>query len=289
MFTLTTDTSCDIKRSELDEAGIPWIPLSFTIEGNTYPDDFTTDEQFKDFYAKVRAGAMPTTSQITAFAHEEFFEKLVTDGANDIVHLTLSGGLSNTYNSACMAAQAVMERHPECKINVVDSQGATQVHCMVLDMAAKLRDEGLSGEEAANKLRSETDKIHVWIIVDDLNHLKRGGRVSGAAAAIGTLLKIKPMIVFDKEGRLQVARKAKGFRKAMEFVCEDIEKLAPDVTEVYMAHADVEDRVEEMAELLKEKFGDIKIKYGWCGPVIGAHTGPGMLGVIFRSDKQREL
>lgn len=288
MFTLTTDTSCDVFRSELDKEGIPWIPLSYTIDGKTYLDEFTNDEQYKDFYAKVRAGAMPTTSQVTAFAHEEFFEKLIADGATDIVHLALGGGISATYSAACLAAKAVGERHPECKINIVDSCGATQVHRYVLDMAKKMRDDGMSGEEAAAILRDDAKKIHVWIIVDDLHHLKRGGRVSGAAAAIGTLLKIKPMIVFDKEGRLQVSHKAKGFRKAMEYVADYIAEWAPDVKEVYMAHADAEDKVEEMTELLKERF-DCTVKYGWVGPVIGAHTGPGMLGVIFKSNKYRPL
>ncbi len=288
MFTLTTDTSCDVLRCDLDAAGIPWIPLTFTIDGETFPDNFTSDEQYKDFYRKVREGAMPTTSQITAFAHEEFFEKLVQEGATDIVHLTLSGGLSATYNSACMGAQAVTERHPDCKIQVVDSRGATQVHAMVLDRAEALRKQGLSGEEAAKILREEVTKIHVWIIVDDLHHLKRGGRVSGAAAAIGTLLKIKPMIAFDKEGKLQVARKAKGFRKAMEYVVEYIAEWAPDVKEVYMAHGDALDRAEEMTELLTERFG-CAVKTGWCGPVIGAHTGPGMLGIIVKCDKDRPL
>ncbi len=288
MFTLSTDTSCDVKRNELDEAGIPWVPLTFTIDGETRPDDFTTDEQYKEFYAKVRGGAMPTTSQITAFAHEEFFEKLIADGATDIVHLTLSSGLSETYNQACKGAAAVMARHPDCTVNIVDSLGATQVHHMVLDDASELQRKGLCGAEAAKILNAQNKKIHVLFMVDDLNHLRRGGRVSGVAAAIGTLLKIKPIIAFDKEGKLRVVHKAKGTRKAMEYVISEIKRHSPDVKTVYIAQGDAEELCSEMTEMLKSEFG-CEVKSGWCGPVIGAHTGAGILGMIFKCDHEREL
>lgn len=287
MFTLSTDTSCDVMRNELDSLGIPWVPLTFTIDGKTYPDDFTSDEQYKDFYAKVRGGALPSTSQITAYVHEEYFEKLIEGGATDIVHLTLSSGLSATYQQACLAADAIRAKHPDVKINIVDSLGATQVHHMVLDDALKMRDEGLTGDEAAKLLGEQTKKIHVWIIVDNLKHLKRGGRVSGAAAAIGTLLNIKPMIVFDKEGHLKVMHKAKGFKKAMEYVLDYMDEWAPDCKEIYMAHADAMEKAEEMTALIKSKRPDCKVKVGWCGPVIGAHTGDGMLGIIMKSEKVR--
>ena len=287
MFTLSTDTSCDVMRDELDKLGIPWVPLTFTINGETFPDDFTRDEQYKDFYAKVRAGAMPTTSQITAFTHEEYFEKLVAGGAKDIVHLTLSGGLSATYQSACLGAKAVAERHPDVKINIVDTLCATQVHHMVLDDALELRNKGLGGSEAAKLLNEETKKIHVWIIVDDLKHLRRGGRVSGVAAAIGTLLNIKSMIVFDKEGKLKVMHKAKGFKKALDYVLEYMDEWAPNADTVYMAHADAVEKAEEMKALIKSKRPNCDVRYGWCGPVIGAHTGAGMLGIIFKSEKER--
>lgn len=288
MFTLATDTSCDVFRSELDAAGIAWVPLTFTLDGVTYPDDFTTDEQYKAFFAKVRAGAMPTTSQINTFVQEEFLEKLVTNGADDIVYLTLSSGLSATYESACKAAEEVQKRHNGCKIHVVDTRGATQVHHMLLDDAMRLRDQGMSGEEAAAVLRTIPDKTHVLFMVDDLNHLRRGGRVSGVAAAIGTLLKIKPILTFDKAGRLHVVHKAKGHRKALEYVVDEIEKRSPDVQEVYIAQGDAPELAKEMTDMLQAKFG-CRVKVGWCGPVIGAHTGAGILGMIFKSQQDRPL
>lgn len=288
MFTLSTDTSCDVKKNELEAEGIAWVPLTFTINGETFPDDFTRDEQYKDFYAKVRGGAMPSTSQITAFTHEEFFEKLIEGGAEDIVHLTLSGGLSATYQSACLAAQAVVKRHPKCKINIVDSLGATQVHNFVLDKAKEYRDAGLSGDEATEKLNNLTKRVHVLFAVDDLKHLRRGGRVSAVAAAVGTLLNIKPVITFDKEGKLRVIHKARGFRKVMDYVIDNIREVAPNVKTVYIAQGDAAERADEATAMLKEAFG-CRVKVGWCGPVIGSHTGAGILGIIYESEQERPL
>lgn len=288
MFTLATDTSCDVFRNELDALDIAWVPLTFTIDGVTYPDDFTCDAQYKDFFDKVRAGAMPTTSQINTFCQEEFLEGLVQKGATDIVYLTLSSGLSSTYDSAVAAANAVTKRHEGVVINVVDTRGATQVHHMVLDDAIALRDKGLSGAEAAKILRESVTKIHVLFMVDDLQHLRRGGRVSGVAAAIGTLFKIKPIVTFDKEGKLHVIHKAKGYRKVLEYVVSEIEKISPDVKEVYIAHGDAPDLVQEMVDTLQQKFG-CTVKVGWCGPVIGAHTGAGMIGMIFKANTERPL
>lgn len=286
MFTLATDTSCDVFRNELDAEHIAWVPLTFTIDGETHPDDFTTDEQYKEFYAKVRAGAMPTTSQINTYVQEEFLENLVANGANDIVYLTLSSELSATYESACRAAEAVCEKHAGVQIHVVDTRGATQVNHMVLDEAIRLRDGGMSGEEAAKILRALPDKIHVLFMVDDLHHLKRGGRVSGVAAAIGTLLKIKPILTFDMAGKLHVVHKAKGSKKALEYIADEIAKRSPDVKEVYIAQGDAPELLEEMVQLLKTRFG-CAVKVGWCGPVIGAHTGANILGMIFKSELDR--
>ena len=288
MFTLTTDTSCDVMRKELDERGIPWVPLIYIIDGEQHFDDFTEDEQYNEFFAKVRAGAMPTTSQISQVEHEEFFEKVVSTGATDIVHLSLSGGLSATYSMACKAAEEVMKRHEGVKINVVDSRGATQVHAFVLDKADELRKQGLSGEQAKKILDNFTNRVHVVIIVDDLNHLKRGGRVSGVAAAIGSLLNIKPVLTFDKAGKLRVIHKAKGTRKAIDYAVDYIKKWNPNVKKVYMAQGDAMESAEIATEEIKSAFG-CDVKVGWCGPVIGAHTGAGLLGMLFESEKERPL
>ena len=284
MFTLTTDTSCDIPRKQLDEAGIPWLPLTFTIDGVTYPDDFEGDRQYSDFYAKIRAGAMPTTSQINAFLHEEFFDKLLDQGIKEIVHLPLSSGLSNTYLSALQGAQAAMQKHPGSTVTVIDTLSATQGHRLLLTDAQQLRDAGVSAKEATRELIYQRARIHHWIIADDLMHLKRGGRVSGPAAYIGTMLNIKPIIIINDTGKLVVVHKAKGTAKAMGYVLDRMKQYGEDIDSqtVYLASADAPDKAAQMEQVIKHDFS-CKVVTGWIGPVIGAHTGPGTLGIVFKT------
>lgn len=283
-FCLTTDTSCDIFRSELDEKNIPWIPLSFTIDGVTYDDEFSSDEEYADFYNKIKAGAMPTTSQINVFNHEEFFEKVIAGGAKNIIHMSLSGGLSNTVNSARVAAGSVAEKHPDCKIFVLDTLSATQGHRYLVDEAVKLRDNGANVKDAYDALVTLAGKIHHWIVVDDLMHLKCGGRVSGASAYIGSLLNIKPVLIINDEGKLAVVKKAKGTVNAYRYVLEMIKEYAedPDDLTIYLANADADDKIADMKKLLKETFPAADVRVGWIGPVIGAHTGSGTLGLVFK-------
>ena len=284
-FVLTTDTSCDVFRTELDEKGVPWIPLSFTIDEISYDDDFSSDDRYVDFYDKIRAGKMPTTSQINVFNHEEFFEKTVLGGAKNIIHLTLSGGLSNTVNCARTAAENVMQKYPDCKIYILDTISATQGHRLILDKAIELRNSGEEAESAFATLKEFAGRVHHWIVVDDLMHLKRGGRVSGASAYIGSLLNIKPVLIINDKGKLAVVKKAKGTHKAYGYVIDMIKEHAVDTQNlvVYLANASADDKVKEMSELLKENFPTCEIKVGWIGPVIGAHTGAGTLGIVFES------
>ena len=287
-FTLTTDTSCDVFRSELDAKNIPWIPLSFTIDGVTYDDDFSSDDRYEDFYGKIRGGAMPTTSQINVFNHEEFFEKLVEGGAKNIIHLTLSGGLSNTVNSAKTAADNVTARHGDCKIYILDTLSATQGHRLILDEGVKMRDNGMNADEAFEKLSDIAGRVHHWIVVDDLMHLKRGGRVSGASAYIGSLLNIKPVLIINSEGKLAVVKKAKGTLKAYGYVMDMIREYAEDLENpvFYLANADANDKIDEMTKMIKDAYPAAKVNTGWIGPVIGAHTGSGTLGIVFIGKKR---
>lgn len=289
MFTLATDTSCDALKGELDALNIPWVPLTFAIDGVTHEDDFTTDEQYFEFYKKVREGAMPITSQINTFVQEEFLQKLADNGHTEIVYLTLSSGLSATYHSACHAAKEVMNKNAGVKIYVVDTLGATQVNRVILDDAIKLRDEGVDGETAAKALFETAQRLQVFFVTDDLHHLKRGGRVSGVAAAVGTLLKIKPILTFNLAGELRVVAKVMGYRKALEFMANKLKEMNPDIDEVYMAQGDALNRVDELTDMIHKFNPGCKVHAGWCGPVIGAHTGSGILGLIFKSNVLREV
>lgn len=284
MFTISTDTSCDVFRPDLDGLNVKWIPLTFIIGEQSFFDDFDKDSRYKAFYEKIRGGAVPSTSQINVFLHEEFFDSILEGGATEIVHLSLSGGLSNTYINAQQAAIACMERHPGKKIFVVDTLGATQGHRALLDLAISLRDCDTSAKSAAAQLEERRDNLQHWIIVDDLMHLKRGGRVSGAAAYIGSLLNLKPILIINDEGKLCVVHKSKGTAKAMNYLIDMMKQHGDDIdnSTVYIATADATDKVEQMKKLIEENF-KCKVVVGWIGPVIGAHTGAGTLGIVFKS------
>lgn len=286
-FILSTDTSCDEFKSSLKERRISYVPLTFTIDDVTYDDDFDCDKQYFQFYEKLREKKMPTTSQITAYTHEEYFTELLSAGATRIVHITLSSGLSNTYNSAVMGAQNAMEKFSGSKIYVVDSLGATQGQRLLVDEGEKLRDAGLSGKEAAKQLNEIAAQVHHWILVDDLHHLKRGGRVSAASAYIGSMLKIKPVLIINDEGKLAVVHKAKGVKNGLKYFLEQFKEYGTDPSSqtVYLASADAEELADEFRTMLQEEIG-CTVKIGWIGPVIGAHTGGGTLGFVFRADKR---
>lgn len=287
-FILSTDTSCDIFKDELTARKIEYRSLIFTIDGVEHVDDYSGDQVYRDFYTLIDAGKMPTTSQINITEHEEYFKALFDKYEDDIVHITLSSGLSSTYASACMAAKNVEEETGR-KVYVVDSLGATVAHRHIVDHAEKLRDAGVSGAEAKTVLEEYRNHIHTWFMPTDLMHLKRGGRVSGPAAVIGTALNIKPILYINKVGGLSVVYKKIGVPKGMAAMADIFKRdIAEAASKVYIPTAGSE-YAEEMQKKIKTIRPDCDVEIGWIGPVIGAHTGRGATGVSFYSDKVRDL
>lgn len=287
-FTLSTDTSCDIFRNELKARGIEYRPLVFTIDDVPYFDEFTAAAEYKDFYAKIRAGKMPTTSQINIAEHEEFFESLLQKHDGDIIHITLSSGLSSTYASACTAADTVNEKYGKKRVYVVDSLSATIATRQVVEEAERLRDAGMSAPDAAEALKYFIDRLHTWFMPTDLMHLMRGGRVSGASAVIGTALNIKPILIIDKAGELRVVRKKIGAGNGIATMIDVFKECSAKAPhKVYIASAD-SDYAESMLEKAKAARPDCDMEIGWIGPVIGAHTGCGAVGISFVSELRRE-
>lgn len=287
MFTLSTDTSCDIFRNELKLAGIEYRPLVYTIDDVPYFDEFTADADYKAFYDLIRAGKMPTTSQINIAEHEEFFGMLAKKYDGDILHITLSSGLSSTYSCACTAAETVNAELGAKRVYVVDSLGATITVRHVVDEAIRLRDEGVPAADAAERLKEFAFRLHTWFMPTDLMHLKRGGRVSGASAVIGTALNIKPILTINDVGGLSVVQKVLGAGKGLKLMAGKVGKNASAIPhKIYIASADSE-YASELAEAVKAERPDCEVEIGWIGPVIGAHTGCGAVGVAFVSDKPR--
>lgn len=213
---IITDSACDLKREYIDKNNIGLLSLILNLEGKIIKDDLGKSLSYKDFYNKMREGATPTTSQVNAHDFEEEFVKHIKNG-DSIIYISISSGLSGTFNSANIAKNNLLEEYPEAKIELIDSLGASMGQGLLVLKACEMRDNGASVEEIVNWIEDNKRRVIHLVLVDDLNHLKRGGRISGATATIGGLLNIKPSAYLDNEGKLVQGEKIKGKKKALKF------------------------------------------------------------------------
>lgn len=279
-FLLTTDTTCDLPRDLLETEGVAAASLSYTIRGETYNSAHEMDPA--EFYALMRAGEMPTTSQINPEQAEEFFRARLREH-DTILHLAFSSGLSGTCQSVTLAAQTIMEEQPDKKIIVVDTLAASMGEGLMVHYAMKLRDEGATAEEAAAWL--EENKLHFvhLFTVDDLNHLYRGGRVSRATALLGTMLSMKPILHVDDAGHLIPLGKVRGRKKSLAELVDRMGELIPGYENgvVFISHGDCSDDAAYVADLIRERFGIQSFLINVIGPTIGTHSGPGTVALFF--------
>ena len=289
-FTLSTDSTCDLYASEYAENDIKHVSLTFMVEKDgkieDRLDEFTEYRQYVDFYNELRAGAFSRTAMLNYEAHYTHFLKLAKEGAEDVVHFTISSGLSPTKDVAAKAAADVKADYPKFNVYVVDPLTATVGQGALVKIALRCRNEGKTAEETYALCNSLRLHIQHFIVADDLKYLQRGGRVSAAAAMFGGMLNIKPIISFDKQGKLVPIAKVKGVKKAISFIKEKLEKEGPDPTYNYLfiVHTDNEGPANELAEFVRSRFHIEPYVY-IMGPVIGSHVGPGAfaLGYISRS------
>lgn len=286
-FTLSTDTVCDVFKSELKARGIDYVSTYYTVDGVEHKDEITSDDEIKEFYDKIRGGEMPTTSQVTQNDYEEFFGNLINKCEGDIVHVTISSGLTSSPLSARYVAEQILEKTGR-RIYIVDSLGATIATRHIVDEAERLRDADVPAEQAVERLNDMVKHIHTWFMPTDLMHLKRGGRVSGPSAYIGTALNIKPILQFDAAGALVVKQKKIGAGKGIAAMIDIFKTTsAKQPHKVYIASAD-SDLAEGMLKKAQAARPDCDIEIAWIGPVIGAHTGVNAVGISFLSDSVRE-
>ena len=284
-YIIMTDSCCDLNQQEVEELDLTVLPLSFTIEGRTLlntPD--CADMAPEEFFQKIAAGADCTTAAVNVGQFTDAMKAALSE-EKDILCICFSSALSTTYQSACIAANDLRAEHPEAKIIVIDSLSASRGQGMLLYRAVReRREKGLAIEALADYVRSIIQNQCHWFIVDDLNHLKRGGRVSAAAALAGTVLGIKPVMHTDSEGRLTPVSKARGTKAALRALVDKVAEIGvePDKNQpMLICHANCPDSVAYVKELLKERFGVTDVRADFIGPVIGAHTGCGTLGLFF--------
>jgi DegV family protein with EDD domain len=253
------------------------------LNGKSYHN--TPDESeltARDFYQQVRDGAMPTTSQVNVEAFTTAIEPLL-QAEQDVLYIGFSSGLSGTYNSGRLAAQELADHYPNRKIIAVDTLAASMGEGLLVYHACKLRDAGKTIDEVAAWL--EENKLHMahWFTVDDLYHLKRGGRVSGAAAFFGTMLNIKPVLHVDDAGHLIPMEKVRGRKTSLDALVDHMKQTAinPGEQVIFISHGDCLTDAQYVAEQVRTRFGTKKVYLNNVGPVIGAHSGPGTMALFF--------
>ena len=282
-YKILTDSTTDLSPQLVAQTGVTVLPMTYTIGEKSYRNDpEETDLSSGDFYDMLRGGAMSTTSQINVETFREVAGKMARDGF-DVLYVGFSSGLSGTFNSARIAFEDLSAEYPEHKFLAVDSLCASMGEGLLVYHAAQQQKAGRSIEETARWL--EENKLHLahWFTVDDLNHLKRGGRVSGAAAFFGTMLNIKPVLHVDDAGHLIPMEKVRGRKASLDALVAHMEKDAVDPASqtVFISHGDCRADAEYVADLVREKFGTQDIRIHSIGPVIGRHSGPGTVALFY--------
>ena len=285
-YIIMTDSTVDLPKEYLiEELQVPYIPLSYIMDGVTYED--MSGLSGKEFFDKIRAGSLPTTSQVNPEQAKKALEPYVKE-EKDILFIGFSSALSGTFNSIRMAAEELMEEYPERKIITVDSLCACLGEGLLVYKAVQLKRAGKSLEEVAKW--TEENKLHIChnVAIDDLNHLHRGGRVSKTAAIIGTMIQIKPIIHMNDNGELQVIGKQRGRKQALQHIVnmavEQSKGWENDI--IMITHGDCEEDAQYVAKLVREKMGIENILINCIGSVIGSHTGPGVVAVFCMGEKR---
>lgn len=282
-YKIVTDSCCDFTAEQYARLDLTYVPLTLLYKGQVC-ESFTEAGELKDFYDGIRAGEMPTTSAANPDNWARVMEPVLKAG-QDILCITFTSAMSTTHQSAVIAAEELKERYPERKILVIDSLCAALGQGLLVYYACKKRDEGMTLEELASWVEENKLKLCHWVTIDDLNHLKRGGRVSATTAFVGTMIGIKPIIRVDDEGRLETFSKIRGRKAAIEYLVEKLNDHITDCDTVFIAHGDCPEDAKKLEELIRQARPEIKkIMIGYVGGVIGAHTGPGVLVTFFLGD-----
>lgn len=287
MFQIITDSCCDIPAEKLEELKVSFIPMIVELDGKEYLDDLGKTFDYHWFLDKLKENAQPTTSQINVGRYLEFFRPYVK-AKMPVLYLSLSSGLSGSYNSAIQAVAILKDEYEDVAITVIDTKAASLGQGYLVAEASRLQKEGKTFSEVAEWIEEKKYALHSWVTVDDLKHLERGGRISKTAAAIGGLLNIKPIIIMDHEGKLQNIDKVRGRNKAVQkLVGETLTNLKKSNTNtVYLANSGDDELVQRILKIAKEKRPTIECIHYQLGPTIASHTGYGCLAIFSFGDKR---
>lgn len=282
-YVIMTDSCCDLTAQMAEELGLVVLPLSLQMGDSTYRNWLDgRDIGFRDFYARIRGGGTATTSAVNVGDFEEKMREILQSG-RDILCISFSSALSATCQSAAIAAEELRGEFPDGRVLVVDSLCASMGQGLLAYLCAREKKAGRTLEEVHAFAEETKGRICHWFTVDDLNHLKRGGRISAATALFGTMLAIKPVMHVDEGGRLIPVGKARGRKASLLALADRMAESAvdPEAQTVFISHGDCEEEARFVADEITRRLGVKDIRINFVGPVIGSHSGPGTVALFF--------
>ena len=291
-FIVSTDSTCDLYAQYIREHDVKFVSLTYIVEKDGQftegLDNFTEYSQYVDFYRALREGAFSRTSMLNYESHYTHFKKMAEEGAEDVLHFTISSGLSPTVTVAQKAAADVKQEFPKFNLMAVDSLAATIGQGALVKEAVRLRDEGKTLQEAYTYVTALPLHLQYSIIANDLYYLKRGGRVSAVAAVAGSLLQVKPVLSFTRDGKLMVIEKCRGMKKALAYTMDKTEKFHPleENRIMWIVHTDAEEQANELADMVEARW-NFRPPVTIMGPVIGSHVGPGAVAMLWKTAEER--
>lgn len=286
-FAILVDAGTDLPRDFYEQNDVNFIPMTYSIDGETYIDDAGESAPYAEFYEKLRSGAVSTTSMINTDTYEQWFKKFL-DAGQDLLVITMSSGISSSYNAARLTSEELAPSYPDRKLVVVDGLIASLGGGLLTHYAVRLRREGKTIDETAEWIERNKKHIQHLFTVDDLMFLQRGGRVSKGTAIVGSLIGIKPLLDVDAEGKLRNCRKKRGRKGALDGLVEWMESLtnSRELDCIAVSHGDCEADADYIIAKIKEKYKVGKIIKNYIGPVIGSHSGPGTIALFFYGKKR---
>lgn len=282
-FSIITDTAANVTDKVRDHYNITVVPLTLIMEGEELQLTSTEGFDYDDYYAKLKDGLKVSTSQVNPAQFIQCFEPILERG-DDVLYIGLSGGVTGSINSARIAAADLLEEYPNRQIKIIDSLGASLGEGILVVEAAQCREKGMSLDETADQIDFQKYCMYQVFVVDDLKHLKRTGRISGALASLGSMMDIKPILKGDTEGKIVVECKARGRKQAIKALAEKYRDFVVDPEEqiVGISYGGLREDAVHLANLITKIAAPKKIWMVAHEPVTGAHVGPGMLALYFK-------
>ena len=291
MYAITCCSTADLPAQFYEKTGISYAKFHFSMNGVEYDDDLGLSISPEEFYQQIRQGALPVTSQVNVQQYEDLFEPILRSG-KDLIHLTLSSGISGSIGSARIAARELSERYPNRRIQIIDSLAAAAGYGLLVEEAYCRQQEGMSFDQLVSWIEENKLKLHHWFFSTDLTHFRRGGRISASSAFFGNMLNICPLMNVNSPGKLVPREKIRGKKRVMGQMLRQMELHAQEGLaykgRCFICHSDCASDARELAAMVEQAFPSLDgpVEIFPIGTVIGSHTGPGTVALFFWGDER---